>query len=427
MIWLKKLISLVLAVLMLFTVSGSLAETAAENAAAPKIAGRIEDGAYVLTVPVGPEETGEWRVDEMAQDDSVVALASVGMEGGVFTACYKPTGDGEVTVHLRHYTEHRVCDQVHSFDLLVKDGKVQEVTGGAFTASPAEEDLNPYFSGEWLEQETQFTTLDVTKAISGGWQVEISSPVSHGAWLIRGTAFYDCDYDAFIYADGAKYDLTPEGTVSETPAATDLWGSLKLGGADEAHLTLTWDGLESSDGKEVTFDRAPALPAYVYSGSDELEGAVANALAASGLAEKFLSEPGYVMIPAVYQHKTEKTDDAHAKVYGTFWIMNYVKRGTVLHCISGGEYPGILTLEKDGQGWKMTNLEEAGSGDDYAEDLKRFAGGDEALLEKYQEASDLMAPAQAEIRTRLIREYVESNGLNISAYQDYGWEPVPLN
>ena len=55
---------------MLFTVSGSLAEATAENAAAPKIAGRIEDGAYVLTVLVGPEETGEWRVDEMAQDDS---------------------------------------------------------------------------------------------------------------------------------------------------------------------------------------------------------------------------------------------------------------------------------------------------------------------------------------------------------------------
>ena len=33
-IWLKKLISLVLAVLMLFTVSGSLAEATAENAAA---------------------------------------------------------------------------------------------------------------------------------------------------------------------------------------------------------------------------------------------------------------------------------------------------------------------------------------------------------------------------------------------------------
>lgn len=74
----------------------------------------------------------------------------------------------------------------------------------------------------------------------------------------------------------------------------------------------------------------------------------------------------------------------------------------------------------------MTGLEEAGDGEDYAEDLKRFAGGDEALLKKYQEASDLMAPAQAEIRTRLIREYVESNGLNISAYQDYGWDPVPL-
>ena len=33
---------------------------------------------------------------------------------------------------------------------------------------------------------------------------------------------------------------------------------------------------------------------------------------------------------------------------------------------------------------------------------------------------------QKGIRTRLIREYAEANSLAVTAYQDYGWEEVPL-
>ena len=62
---------------------------------------------------------------------------------------------------------------------------------------------------------------------------------------------------------------------------------------------------------------------------------------------------------------------------------------------------------------------------DYYEDIVRFAGGDEELESKYHEAADLMA--NEETRTQYIRAYAEANGLNITAYQDYGWDPVELN
>ena len=388
------------------------------------VKGAIEDGAYVLTVKLNG--SGEWRADEMAQDNTVVKLAASGTDNGVFTARYEPTGDGEVTVSLRHVNEYNACDELHTFDLLVKDGKVQETTGGSYTAAPDEADLNPFFAGEWLEAKTQFTVLDVTKNPGAGWKVEITSPVSHGAWIIRATAYYDCDYDAFVYADGVKYDLVPGEETQEKEAKTGLWGTLKYDGTPD-DIKLVWNDADLSDGETVTFERAPGLPAYAFSGSDPIEAAVANALAEDSRAALFLTEPGYVTIPCPIIHKIETIDDTHAKVYGSFWILNYVKRGNLLVNISGGEYPGIISLEKVNGEWQMTAMEEAGNGDDYAADIIRFADGDKELEERFFSGADLESEANKAIRTLFVKAYVEANGLDITAYQDYGWEPVPLD
>ena len=416
----KKLFAYLLALAMALTTAAAVGE----GTEAAQVTGIIENGAYVLTVKLDPEEAGEWRADEMAQDDSVVKLASAETADGVFTARYEPTGDGEVSVYLRHYNAH-ACDRVLGFNLLVEGGTVQEVTGGSETESPAEDDQDPYFSGEWLEQDTQFTTLDVTKNLEGGWKVEIVSPISHGSWMIRATTYFDCDYDAFVYTDGVKYDLLPEDGTAGQETETGLWGTIRFGGAEDS-LQLVWYGMEASENEELVFERAPGLPAYSYSGDDPIEGAVANALAADERAGQYLTEPGYVTIPCPIIHKTEITDDTHAKVYGTFWILNYVKRGTVLVNISGGEYPAIITLEKVDDEWRVTGMEEAGDGDDYEADIRRFADGDEELEAKYFAANDLGAEENQAIRTRFIRAYAETANVQVNAYQDYGWDPVPL-
>ena len=104
--------------------------------------------------------------------------------------------------------------------------------------------------------------------------------------------------------------------------------------------------------------------------------------------------------------------------------MNYVRRGRVLENISGGEIPMMVTLENAGGEWRVTSMEEAGDGEDYARDIMHFAHGDWVLASQYFDAADLKA--HEEIRTKWIREYVEANGLDISAYQDFGWDPVSL-
>ena len=177
----------------------------------------------------------------------------------------------------------------------------------------------------------------------------------------------------------------------------------------------------------AAFAEGEHLPAYSYTGEDPVEGAIAEFLATDERVEMYLTEPGFVSIPCPMLYKTEMTDDTHAKVYGTFWILNYVKKGDVLENISGGEYPAIITLEKTDDEWKVTSMEEAGDGEDYVADIQRFANGDAELEQKYYAASDMLAEPSLSARTRFIKQYVATSGLDITAYKDEGWDPVPLN
>ena len=251
----KKILALILTAAMLLAACAAYAEDPADDAVT-QITGQIEDGAYVLTLKVKPEDPGEWRADEMAQDDTVVKLASSGLENGVFTARYEPTGDGQVTVGLRHITVHNTCDELHTFDLVIKDGRVQEETGGSYLATAPDDIVDTIFSGKWLEKETQFTVLNVTKKDGDGWDVEITSPVSHGAWLIRASVYQDCEYAGVVYADGVRYDLQPDGEPSEKEAASGLWGTLSFEGTEDGIQLVWYDSEMSENGSTVTFEKA---------------------------------------------------------------------------------------------------------------------------------------------------------------------------
>ena len=138
---------------------------------------------------------------------------------------------------------------------------VQEVTGGSYTAAPDEAELDPWLSGEWLEKDTQFITLSAAHRDEGGWNVEFTSPLTHGAWVLRATAYYDCEEDAFVYADGVRYDLLPSGEMKETESAKDLWGRLTLIDSPEDGLHLDWYDMDTMNGETVCFEKS-VLPAY---------------------------------------------------------------------------------------------------------------------------------------------------------------------
>ncbi len=177
---------------------------------------------------------------------------------------------------------------------------------------------------------------------------------------------------------------------------------------------------------ESAADPETVLPAYRYTGEDPVEGAIANALAGSEYMEMYLTEPGCVCIPCPVILRTEMTDETHAKVYGIFWTLNYIQVDDILLNISGGEHAGIAKLEKEGEAWRVTELEETGEGEEYEADIRRFANGDQQLIKAYQAGSDLSEEPQMSIRKRFIREYAEENNLKVNAFMDPYWDPIPL-
>ena len=246
--------------------------------------------------------------------------------------------------------------------------------------------------------------------------------------------------DLNYHADGTVEQVENDLDVEEMEALlTDLAG-LDLEEADDesgdaanAYVAASGDK-ENLTGDILLIEGAPAeggkddsgLPGYEYTGEDPIEGAIADVLASEDISEQYLTEPGSVAIPCPVILKTEKTDDTHVKVIGNFWVMNYVLQDQTLKCISGGECPGIITLELEDDEWSVTDLDEVGDDEDYEAGIERVAGGDKDLIAKFYEAHDMSGDPLKSIREKYIREYVEENELDVTAYQDEGWDPVEL-
>ena len=216
-----------------------------------------EDGSYVLRVPVRPGEAGAWTAQGAEAEHAAAALASAGMEEGFFTARYVPVTDGSATVFLRHFTGI-ACDQVQSYDLRVADGRIAEVTGGSILHATPGDELDAAVSGRWAEKDVQFTQLTISRSPERGWTVEIVSPMTREAFVLRAHAYYDCEQKALIWADGTRWEMTSAGYASDEdlgePSVTGISGLLRLEADAEGRLILVWP--RDAEGNETCFVRA---------------------------------------------------------------------------------------------------------------------------------------------------------------------------
>jgi len=260
----KKLFVVILAAAMLLCAAALAEETKAE------IKGEIVDGSYVIRIP---DENGDlgWLADDMAQDDSVVKLAKAGLEGDEFVIQYDPTGDGEVSVGARHYIGI-ACDEYHTWDLSVKDGKVTEVTGGSYTASPDPETFDPYLVGEY-ESADGMAGMTVTKNEGGrAWDVDMSGALTQGGYVFKTTIYYDCELDRFVYDKGKTWNVE----ITESGEAPAELGEATVAGqtgafyftGNPADMILTWLRDEDSQ-NTVDFQRKDA-PVAIDLGHSEL-------------------------------------------------------------------------------------------------------------------------------------------------------------
>ena len=241
------------AAIIMSTAFVSAEETTEENV--QKVACEIEDGDYVITIPVEDGDEG-WKVDTQYMDDEVLKVGSEELADDTFVARIEPVEDGEATVVIGHY-DGIACDKRMTFDLVVEDGKVKEAPSGSNVTSPTEEELEPLLTGKWAEEETQFTQMTITKNPEKGFDVEAAAPLTHGAYVFKATIYYDCNAGALIYDNGAFYEVpitdSDEAELGD-PVQENTTGLISFDG-DEEDLHLVWfRGQE--EGELVRFERA---------------------------------------------------------------------------------------------------------------------------------------------------------------------------
>ena len=212
----------------------------------------IENGSYVISIPVDGDDQG-WYADETAEG-AAVKLGEAKLENGRFVVRFDPASDGEATVSVRHFYTAAACDQAHTWNLVVKDGTVQEANAGSYTANSDEQEIDPYLSGKWTEKDTQFTEMVITKNEARGWDVEIVSPLTHGAYKFVATICQDCYQDAFVYEKGKFFDLPVDGS-EELGEATEAGavGCFKFV-EDAGSLSLVWIKADAPD-ETIVFER----------------------------------------------------------------------------------------------------------------------------------------------------------------------------
>ncbi|MBR3016896.1 MAG: hypothetical protein IKH57_07455 [Clostridia bacterium] len=121
----------------------------------------------------------------------------------------------------------------------------------------AEEAQGPDLSGEWIEAETQFTQMTIEKNPESGWDIEIVSPLTHGAYIFKTTIRYDGSLNSYTYDKGKFWEVPV--TAEENPELGEAKiagtvGTFTLEGSEEAPVLKWHDDLNPD--MEVIFERA---------------------------------------------------------------------------------------------------------------------------------------------------------------------------
>ena len=127
-----------------------------------------------------------------------------------------------------------------------------------------------------------------------------------------------------------------------------------------------------------------------------------------------------VSIPYLYIMDIDDSDTDDIKVYGDFWFYTYKINGDTLETQAGGSYPGCMHLSKSADGLAVTRSEIVEDGSNWNDSAKEIFGD---RYEAFIAGMDDNESREKE-RADQIAAYVKENGLEVTQYQDYGWDPV---
>ncbi len=286
-------------------------------------------------------------------------------------------------------------------------------------------------SGSWQDEVSQRACMDAVKNSDGSYDIKVSwggSAFETSIWEIHGT--YDSASGMIAYEDGAYSVHTYDEDGNETISGEELTKGAFMKEGDK----LRWqDSKNSEDGMFVKIpddgsdevsesgsdDYISTLPDYIYIGDDPIMSAVTQYLI---VEYKGNYSPCDVSIPCPVIVDKDETDSNDIKVWGNFWLFNYMMDGDVLVSESGGSYPGLMHLKSTDNGYEVTDFEVVADGSDSDESARKIFGD---RYDKYIQ-SNADEEADQKIRTELISDYVKGHGLYFTKYQDYGQDPVEL-
>ncbi len=264
-------------------------------------------------------------------------------------------------------------------------------------------------------------------------------PYEAGKVCSAGTAYPLAIKDGLLYASsghwGLKYTLKNNQLVIAEKAAVEYdtegnesyYYSSKDGSSEDAEAKFSeyFDELEAAeiiDFQPVGSDAgssASSLPAYEYPGP-ELFYTVLYQYLIDELGPNYPEAQVGIPCPVIIAEDESDRDDI--RVWGNFWYFNYDLNGDILENVSGGSYPGVIHIKSTDEGYEVTGMEVVEDGSRFDESAKKIFG------EHYDEFIKAQGDDEGneKIRAQIIANYVAANNLSITAYKDYGWDPVPL-
>lgn len=173
---------------------------------------------------------------------------------------------------------------------------------------------------------------------------------------------------------------------------------------------------QATEPEETTEEATVDATAYGYGGDDPVEAAIYKYMAEE-VSKDYASAD--VSIPTVNIVYVDYTGEDEILVYGDFWIENYNIDGDTLKCVSGGNYPGVFHLNKD---YEVTAFDQVADGADFESSAKELFG------EYYEDfmAVNSDSDARDELRRATVTDYVHFNNLDVTKYQDEGWDPIEI-
>ena len=282
-------------------------------------------------------------------------------------------------------------------------------------------------------------------ACGGGGSEDLSDSKYVGTWeagtITAGDVINDLGggvYNLTLNGDGTGsfYSKSPEGeeeTDDITWVLTD--DGFKTKGDTKLTFTDDGDGIKTSIfGAELHFTRAgeagpddgaPDIGTeWGYMGQDPAECAVWKYLA-TDIASQYGPDDktGVIAIPVVQIVKTDKDDDGNEiDYYGDFHVYNYVVEGDTLKMVSGGTHPGKIEVVKSGDEYTVKEFEQVQDGANFEPSAKDIFEEDyDAFMKVYSDDK-----ARETLRAQGLADYVKTNGLSVTKYQDEGWDPVDL-